>query len=166
MFKHIDFPTSDWQIRQSWNRLIRIIQEDVEHKRVTNTSGGAMVKGDIVYVEDSDRNVDLAVNDTEVHADWVAVMAEPAADGETGIARTEGYALVHFTAASVLANQEGLPVYVSATAGQATIVAPDDPDFTSHVGILGDATEFDGATNPFAWVFLRNSCGIGDPVPQ
>ena len=161
MFENIDFPSVDRQLRQAWHALLRIIQSEVEHKRVTNTSGVDIVKGDVMYIEDGDREVDLAIATAGATSDWVGVMSEDVVSLGRGIMRTEGYALVHIQANDVLANQEGNIMYVSAaTAGRATITDPLTPNFTKRIGILADATAYNTVTNPFAWVFLSDGCTL------
>jgi hypothetical protein len=167
MFKIIDMPTSDGMIRQAFHRLIRTIQTEVEHKRVYNDSGDDYVKGDIVYqISDGTRYTNLAINTAEGTADWIGVMAEPTDDGAWGVARTEGYALVRFKATDTLTAQEGLPVYVSDEAGAATITQPSGGGaFSITLGILGDATIFDGGDYPYAWVFLGHCCELSVNQP-
>lgn len=160
MFKHIDVPTSDGMIRQAWNRLIRTIQTEVEHKRLYNDSGTDYVRGDIVYqISDGTRYTNLAASDlgAAAPADWIAVMTEPTLDQAWGVGRLEGYAYVRFKATDTLEDQEGLPVYVSDEPGAATITPPVAPEYQQIVGLLGDATEF-SAENPYAWVFLGHCC--------
>jgi hypothetical protein len=170
MFKSIDMATGNHQIRQAFKRLVRVIQTELEHKRVYNESGSDMVKGDIVYCSGGVREVGLALADTEAHADWVGVMSEPAADGESGIARTEGYALVRFEDNLTLVS--GTDAYVSASeAGAATNVLVDPGNFASRVGIIGDHSNYVGnpaleTYNPFAYVFLGHCCGIGEANPD
>ena len=60
MFKLIDFASSDGMVRQAFLKLIRVIQTELEHKRVDNQSGTDMVKGDVVYCSGSDREMTLA----------------------------------------------------------------------------------------------------------
>ena len=157
MFKVLDCETTKQEIRQGLRAFIRKIQTDVEHTRVINGSGDAMIRGHVCRASD-DRTVDLAVNDTVANATWVGVMTEPTPDGQQGVMRTEGYAYVAFTG-DIGAGNEGLPVYVSEVAGLATIVEPNPA--TSYIaicGLLADATEFDAVTNPFAWVWLGHCC--------
>lgn len=155
MFNTIDVPTNDSQIRQFWHKLIRVIQTELEHKRVTNGSVASLVKGDLLYAASGDRVMRQAVNSTAAQADWVCVASEPIAASERGIARTEGYGLVRFVTGLTMV--EGVQVYVSDTAGAATNVAPDDPDYTSVVGILGNADDYTDL-NPYAYVFLGHCC--------
>jgi len=158
MFKSIDMATGNHQIRQAFKRLIRVIQTDVEHKRVDNDSGVNLIKGDVVYnVTSGARSVAQAVNDSLAHANWVGVMSEPVVDGARGIARTEGYALVRYNALTTdPTDHEGVPVYVSSVAGTCSI---DDPGgFSQIVGILGNAQDYDADDNPFVHVFLNHCC--------
>jgi hypothetical protein len=159
MFKHIDVPTSDGMIRQAWNRLLRTIQTEVEHKRVYNDSGDAYVRGHIVYqISDGTRYTNLASSASVATCSWVGVMTEPTEDEQWGVARTEGYAYVRFKATDDLIGNEGSPVYVSDEAGSATITSPTLPELNLRLGILGNAMDFDGADNPYAWVFLGHCC--------
>lgn len=158
MFKYSDVPTKDGRIRDACRKLIDTIRTEVEHKRVTNDSSADIDRGDIVYATSGDRLVDLAVNDTQPHADWVGVMAEPTADGETGIARTGGYAEVKLVVTDDPEEQAGMFVYVSDVAGQGTTTPPAGPLFSKIVGVLADATQFDPVTNPFVWVQLLRCC--------
>lgn len=164
MFKSIDMATGYHQIRQAFKRLVRVIQTELEHKRVDNDSGVNLIKGDIVYnVTSGARSVAQAVNDSLAHADWVGVMSEPVVDGARGIARTQGYALVRYdTTASNPIGNEGMRVYVSDVAGTGTIDIPANPAFTSGLGILVDAMDYDDATFPFVYVYVGRCCDAID----
>lgn len=160
MFQNIDLNLNAGPIKNAWMRLIRQIQTSVEHNRVTNVSGAAMVKGDIIYMTATgDRQADLALADDPATVRWAAVMAEPTAAGERGIARTDGYALVRFVTGlgAIGDSNEGQQVYLDDTvAGAANVGAPQG-NFTAVIGILADATEYSD-DNPFAWVLLGHCC--------
>lgn len=163
MFKWLDSETSDFQIRGAWNRLIRTIQIYIEHNQVTNNLVNGLARGDIVYAS-GNRQVAKAINTDPATAMWVGVMSDNSAQGENGVMRRQGYAYVHFKDGEVLV--EGQPVYVSDTAGLATMVGPNSPAWTSRIGILGDGTEYISVDNPYAWVFLGHCCEPTVPDPQ
>jgi hypothetical protein len=166
MFKAIDLMVNAGPLKNAWERLIRQIQTEVEHKRVTNDTVTDMVKGEIVYMTAGNRQAALAIATAAASSRWAAVMAEPTAAGEQGISRTDGYALVKFedNLDNVVGN-EGLGVVLSeTTAGTASMDWPVVAgSYTVRIGILADATEYDGVPasdtyNPYAWVVLGHRC--------
>jgi hypothetical protein len=140
-------------VKNSWFKLGRQIQTEVEHKRVTNSTGNAMVRGDVVYCIDGDRQVALADANALATAEWVGIMAEPAPAGAQRVMRTSGLALVKFI--DGIAPIAGTPAYVSNTAGAASNA--DNGDFGIRIGIIADPTGY-SAINPFALVVLGHCC--------
>jgi hypothetical protein len=160
MFQNIDLNLNAGPIKNAWMRLIRQIQTEVEHKRITNDTVANMAKGDIVYMMDGDRQAALADASAEASANWAAVVAEPIVAGERGIARTDGYALVRFEDdLGDLSASEGQAVWLSEDVpGAATVAAPQGiGSYVVVVGILADAQLYT-ALNPFAWVVLGHCC--------
>jgi len=158
MFKAIDLLTeSATPLKQAWDGLIRNIQNYVEHNRATNSSGTDMARGDIVYASDHGE-VTLAIYDGMALEEPIAVCAMDIDDGDNGVVRTNGYALVHFEDGLTLV--EGTPAYLSGSdAGQATDV---DPGGGVRIGIIANATGYNGVPgvgyNPFAYVCLGYTC--------
>lgn len=160
LFPRLDVPTKHSLVRQVFHKLIRVIQTELEHKRVTNGTPAELPVGDLVYAASGDRVVGLAVDTSAATADWVGVVEEPIAAGERGIIRTEGYTRVRMlvTDTPVAGDQ----VYVSAAPGAGTVTAPGVGDFQKLVGVVGDASDFDAVDYPFVSVFLQRCCA---PVP-
>jgi hypothetical protein len=154
MFKIIDLSGMLGPVKNSWFKLGRQIQTEVEHKRVTNSTGNAMVRGDVVYGITGDRQVALADADASATAEWVGIMAEPTLAGAQGVMRTSGYALVKFIDGIVPV--AGTPAYVSGTAGAASNA--DNGAFSMRIGIIADPTGYVSVQNPFAWVVLGHCC--------
>jgi hypothetical protein len=159
MFKHIDVPVADGRIRQAWGKLIRKIQTDVEHKRVTNAAPSPRPRGEIVYAFGNNSVAPaLAMNDAQ--SEWVGVWAEPVAGNGQGIIRYQGYAYVLFEDGLSLVG--GTPAYISANGlfpGAATDIAPV---LSKRIGTIANATGYIGVPgdgyNPYAWVWLGRCC--------
>lgn len=159
MFKSVDINLQPGPTLNFWRNLIRQIQTEIEHKRVTNDTIADMVKGDIVYMTTpGDRQAALAQADAAESSLWAAVMAEPVAAGERGIARCDGYALIHMQDdEGVIAGSEGAPIYLSATvAGRGSMTTPV-AGFRTIVAMLADASQY-SAENPFVWGILGHCC--------
>jgi hypothetical protein len=153
----VKFPrvfTGLWAFQKAFYGLIRRLQTTVEHMRVTNDAGVDMTRGQVIALTAGQRRAILADASAADTAAWVGVMAEDTADGATGIARINGYALVQFDNGETPA--AGDPVYVSDTAGNATTLT--DGTFASRIGTIGDASPYVTITNPFCWVFLQHCC--------
>jgi hypothetical protein len=163
MFNHIDMPVTDGRIRQAWGKLIRKIQTDVEHKRVTNAAPAPLPKGMMVYVF-GDNSVAPTLATADPTSEWVGVWAEPVAGNGQGIIRYQGYAYVLFED-GLAPLVSGTPAYISATdVGAATDVAPG---IAKRIGTIANATGYNGVPgvgyNPYAWVWLGRCC---TPVGQ
>lgn len=161
MFKAIDLlvESAASPVKQAWDGLIRDIQKYVEHNRVSNVSGVALARGDVVYAS-GQGEVTAMIADAGAPEENIAVCAMDIATGDTGIVRTAGYAYVHFENDLTLVG--GTPAYVSAaTAGLATDAAPA---LARRIGIIADASGYSNA-NPFALVCLGYSCAP-TAVPQ
>lgn len=155
----VKFPqvlTGLWPFKQAFNGLTRRIQTTVEHMRVTNASGGDMVRGEVISLAAGQRQAVLAgASAATGETPWVGVMTEPTDDGATGISRINGYGYVLFDEGLTL--DEGDTVYLSETAGRATNVAPVTPGaFVQKIGIIGDISPY--AENDAAWVYLQHCC--------
>lgn len=165
MFKKVDLLGVVGPVKGAWLKLIRTIQTEVEHKRVTNADAGDFVKGDILFDIAGNRQMQLADASAAASSEWVGVAAEPIVATELGVMRTRGYALVHFV--DGLAITEGAPAYLSAvTAGCADVAAPQVAGFEIRVGIIADGTVYDDTPGdtyfPYAWVVLGHCC---EPEP-
>jgi hypothetical protein len=157
----VKFPqalTGLWPFKQAFNALTRRIQSEVEHLRVTNASGGDMVRGNVIILTAGQRQAALAFADSDsllAEIAWVGVMAENTPNGERGISRINGYGYVLFEEGLTL--DEGDVAYVSpVTAGVATNVEPSGGDFIQRIGIIGDISPY-GDSNA-AWVYLKRCC--------
>lgn len=161
MFQSIDLAINPGPFKNAWKRLVRQIQTEVEHKRVTNDTVADMVKGDIVYMTAGDRQAALATAAAQATAQWAAVIAEPIAAGERGISRTDGYAYVRFETGlgAIGDSSEGQQVFLSDTdPGAATVSASQtEGSYNMVVGVLADATGYSDA-NPYCWVVLGHCC--------
>ena len=147
-----------WPLVKAFNGLTRRIQTTVEHMRVTNATDTDFVRGEVLALTSGQRQAIRAQADAEATSWWAAVATEPTPDGETGIARINGYAYVLFEDGLDPAPDAGDEVYVSAaTAGRATNAAPVGPEeFVQKIGVVGDDTIY--ATEGAAWVFLQHCC--------
>jgi hypothetical protein len=145
-----------WPFKQAFNGLVRRIQTTVEHMRVTNASGGDMVRGEVISLTAGKRQAVLAGAAAATGATpWAGIMTEPTDDGETGISRINGYAYVLFEEGLTL--DEGDNVYLSETAGRATNVEPSTGgSYVQKIGIIGDISPYD--EDFAAWVWIPHCC--------
>jgi hypothetical protein len=159
MFKAVEMKGNAGPIQNAFRRLVRQIQTEVEHKRVTNASGSDMAKGDIAYLQAGDRQAYLTDASAEASSRWIGVIAEPIADGDRGIMRCDGLAYVRFEVGlgAIGDSDEGQQVWLSASDPGAATTREPDPGFVSVLGILADATNYSD-DNPFCWVILRQCC--------
>lgn len=162
MFKAIDLNLNAGPIKNAWLRLIRQIQTDVEHKRVTNASGSDMGRGDIVRMTAGNLQADLAeITVDPVTARWAAVMAEPTLDGELGVARTDGYAYVRMETELGPLTEGGFVYLSDSDPGAGTTSIPVGG--LMIVGVLADGTEYSDE-NPYAYVVLGHCCTPSENV--
>jgi len=163
MISFANLLSSNWRHRAAAAGLIRRLQTTVEHMRVTNATVADMVRGEIIALTAGDRRAVLAQADALATSEWVGVVCEPIADGETGIVRTNGRAWVLFVDGLTLA--AGEPIYLSvATAGRATNVEPfAPPGYMVRIGTIVDASPYvgDGVDNG-CWVQLQRCCAPVD----
>jgi hypothetical protein len=159
MLKSIDLNLNAGALKNAWLRLVRQIQTEVEHKRLTNASGSDMNRGDIVSLTSGDRQAVLAQGIGWDLVEWVGVMAEFTPNGERGIARTDGYAFVRFETGlgAIGNNSEGSRVVVSNSDAGAATIAPLSAGTEAALGVLADATMYSDE-NPYAWVILQPCC--------
>ena len=158
MISFANFLTGSWRHRAAAAGLIRRLQTTVEHIRVTNATVTPMVRGEVVYLTAGVRQAELALATAEATSEWVAVVCEPIAVDDTGIARTNGKAWVLLEAALDPAPVAGDFVYLSAdTAGRLTNAAPDGQgEYVIQVGLIVDASPY--ATDEACWVQLQRCC--------
>lgn len=155
MFKYIDLPTNDGRIRQAWNKLVRKIQTNVEHKLVTNAAPSPRDKGELVYAH-ADGAVAPTLATGDPTSEWVGVWAEPVAGNGKGIIRYQGYAYVKFEDLPHLT--VGTAAYVSAAINGAGLATDVAPGIAKRIGTIANTTGYVGATNPYAWVWLGRCC--------
>jgi hypothetical protein len=146
--------------KQAWNGLVRRIQTTVEHMRVTNTEAVAMARGHVVALIAGQRQAEFAGALDQDNTEWVGVITEPIAAGDTGIARIDGYAYVLFEDNLTVASGEA--VYVSETPGLATNVTPATPNSKLlRIGTIGDDTMYVIGTLNACGVWLQHpSCAV------
>ena len=162
MFKAVDLNMGPGPIQNAWRRLNRQIQTEIEHKRVTNADAVDFVKGDIVSLDAGNRQAVLAQADALATSRFAAIMAEPTPAGEQGVARSDGYALIHMETglAGAIADAEGTPIYLSATVAGRGAMALPAAGFGIIVALLADGTEYEntdpgGGLSPIEWVSLQ-----------
>jgi len=142
---------------QAWEGLMRRIQTTVEHMRVTNTEVAAMVRGQVVGLVAGQRRAELAAAGAAGNKEWVGIVSEPIAAGETGIVRTDGYAYVLFDTGLIPAPVAGEEVFLSETSGLATNVEPVTVGaFVVKIGTIGDASFYTG--EEACGVYLQHCC--------
>jgi len=166
MFKAVDLNMGPGPIKNAWLRLNRQIQTEVEHKRVTNSGLVDFVKGDIVSLDAGNRQAVLAQADALATSRFAAIMAEPTPAGEQGVARSDGYALIHMETglAGAIADAEGSPIYLSATVAGRGAMAIPGAGFSIIVAMLADGTEYSDA-NPFVWGIIGHCCAPTEAAP-
>ena len=158
MLKYPKLHSGITTIDEQWGKLVTKLQKYVEHHPVTNASGGALAKGDIVRADAGVRQAVLALADSEAHAEWIGVLdGSPvvAAGAKTDMA-TSNVQLVRFVDALTLV--EGTPCYLSeVTAGAASNALPAT-GFVIRVGIIVDASMYVTLSNHYALVLLGRCC--------
>lgn len=153
MVKFFKLMSGNWAFVKAFNGLIRRIQTTVEHVRVSNNTGVTIDRGEVIRLTSGQREAALAQSNNPENVEWAAIMAEPTPDGESGIARINGYAYVLFIDDLDPAPAAGDEVFVSATAGRATNA---QDGWVKKIGVVGDGTPY--ATEGAAYVFLQPCC--------